>query len=72
MGGERRELFDIELEFWITFVMDEIKLVKQEQAYPFWSFGAELGGYVGMFLGISFMQVHKKENFQFSSFQAHV
>ena len=59
VGGLERELFDIELEFWITFMMDEIKLVKQEQAYPFWSFGAELGGYVGMFLGISFMQVNE-------------
>ena len=26
-------------------------------AYPVWSFGAEVGGYIGMFLGISFMQV---------------
>ena len=36
------------------------RIVLFYQAYPFWSFGAELGGYVGMFLGISFMQVQRK------------
>ena len=42
---------------WITFLSDELKLIREEMAYPFWSFGAEVGSYIGMFLGISFMQV---------------
>ena len=31
--------------------------IKQIQTYPLWSSGAELGGYTGMFLGVSLMQV---------------
>ena len=42
---------------WLTFLSDELKLISQERAYQFWSLGAEVGGYIGMFLGISFMQV---------------
>ena len=49
----------MKLDLWITFLSDELKLINQERAYPFWSFGAEVGGYIGMFLGISFMQVGK-------------
>ena len=45
------------MELKIIFVSEEIKFVYQEKAYPFWSFGAEVGGYVGMFLGYSIMQV---------------
>ena len=55
--GVREILYNIKLDLWITFLSDELKLIKQEIAYPFWSFGAEVGGYIGMFLGISFMQV---------------
>ena len=57
LNGERRTVHDISLDVWVTFLMDEIKLVKQIQTYPLWSFGAELGGYTGMFLGVSLMQV---------------
>ena len=60
--GKNVTLYNIDLEFWIIFLMDEIKLVKQVQAYPLWSFGAELGGYIGMFLGISLMQVKRQHN----------
>ena len=55
--GVMEILYNIKLDLWITFLSDELKLIKQEIAYPFWSFGAEVGGYIGMFLGISFMQV---------------
>ena len=52
-----KTVYDISLDIWVIFLMDEIKLVKQIQTYPLWSFGAELGGYTGMFLGVSLMQV---------------
>ena len=58
VNGERKTVHDISLDVWVIFLMDEIKLVKQIQTYPLWSFGAELGGYTGMFLGVSLMQVH--------------
>ena len=48
---------DIKLELRISFASEDMKFVHQEKAYPFWSFGAEVGGYVGMFLGFSVMQV---------------
>ena len=57
VNGERKTVHDISLDVWVIFLMDEIKLVKQIQTYPLWSFGAELGGYTGMFLGVSLMQV---------------
>ena len=57
VNGVTKKFYKLKLEYWITFLMDEIKLVTQIQAYPLWSFGAELGGYIGMFLGISLMQV---------------
>ena len=57
MNGETKTVHDISLDVWVIFLMDEIKLVKQIQTYPLWSFGAELGGYTGMFLGVSLMQV---------------
>ena len=41
----------------IVFDSEEVKFVYQEKAYPFWSFGAEIGGYVGMFLGYSINQL---------------
>ena len=41
----------------VSYLIDEIKIVKQVQTYPLWSFGAELGGYIGMFLGVSLLQV---------------
>ena len=34
-----------------------ISFLPKEKSYPFWSFLAEVGGYVGMFLGASVMQV---------------
>ena len=55
--GVTERLYNINLDLWITFLSDELKLIRQVIAYPFWSFGAEVGGYIGMFLGISFMQV---------------
>lgn len=57
VNGERKTVHDISLDVWVIFLMDEIKLVKQIQTYPLWSFGAELGGYTGMFLGVSLLQV---------------
>ena len=57
VNGEKKTVHDISLDVWVIFLMDEIKLVKQIQTYPLWSFGAELGGYTGMFLGVSLMQV---------------
>ena len=57
VNGKKKTVHDISLDVWVTFLMDEIKLVKQIQTYPLWSFGAELGGYTGMFLGVSLMQV---------------
>ena len=60
MDGVTARLFNIKLDLWIIFLSDELKLIKQVIAYPFWSFGAEVGGYIGMFLGISFMQVKVK------------
>ena len=50
-------LYDIVLNLVVIFDLEEIKFVYQEKAYPFWSLGAEVGGYVGMFLGYSVMQV---------------
>ena len=50
-------LFHLHPIFFFKFKSDEIKLTTQYQAYPLKSFLAEIGGYVGMFLGISFMQV---------------
>ena len=60
MDGVTARLFNIKLDLWIIFLSDELKLIKQVIAYPFWSFGEEVGGYIGMFLGISFMQVKVK------------
>ena len=57
--GVTERLYNINLDLWITFLSDELKLIRQVIAYPFWSFGAEVGGYIGMFLGISFMQVRE-------------
>ena len=55
--GVTEVLHNVRLVMWVTFLSDELKLITQQRAYPFWSFGAEVGGYIGMFLGISFMQV---------------
>ena len=57
MDGVIKSLFDIGFDLDIIFDSEEIKFVYQERAYPFWSFGAEVGGYVGMFLGYSIIQV---------------
>ena len=51
----------------IIFDSEEIKFVYQEKAYPFWSFGAEVGGYVGMFLGYSIIQVPDLVNTAFGT-----
>ena len=51
------KVYDIELNLVVIFESEEIKFVYQGKAYPFWSFGAEVGGYVGMFLGYSIIQV---------------
>ena len=50
-------LYDIGFNLVVIFDLEEIKFVYQEKAYPFWSLGAEVGGYVGMFLGYSIMQL---------------
>ena len=58
INGKNVTLYYFNPEFWIYFLTDEIKIVSQEQAYTLKSFLAEVGGYIGMFLGISFMQVN--------------
>jgi hypothetical protein len=55
------------MELVIIFDLEEIKFVYQEKAYPFWSFGAEVGGYVGMFLGYSVIQVPDLVNTAFGT-----
>ena len=62
--GETSLLYNIKQDLWVTFQSDELKLITQAEAYPFWSFGAEVGGYIGMFLGVSFMQVGVIQNSQ--------
>ena len=39
VDGVKREYFDIDLKFWMTFLMDEVKLVKQEQVKRRTKFG---------------------------------
>ena len=64
IDGKNETVYSFLSNFWFIFSSDEIKIVTQEQAYPLKSFIAEIGGYIGMFLGISFMQVIiPKENF---------
>ena len=52
-----KRLYNIGFNLVITFDTEEVKFVYQEKAYPFWSFWAEVGGYVGMFLGYSIIQL---------------
>ena len=47
----------VELKLIIRFLPEEVKYVSQKPAYPMWSLGAEIGGYLGMFLGYSLLQV---------------
>ena len=68
VDGVERTLHDIELLFIVIFDSEEIKFVYQEKAYPFWSLGAEVGGYVGMFLGYSIMQLPDLINTAFITF----
>ena len=57
VDGVTKTLYDIGLNLILIFDSEEIKFVYQEKAYPFWSFGAEVSSYVGMFLGYSIIQV---------------
>ena len=41
----------------VKFIPDDLKFVTQQPAYPVWSLGAEIGGYLGMFLGYSLLQL---------------
>ena len=67
VDGVTKTLYDIKMELVIIFDLEEIKFVYQEKAYPFWSFGAEVGGYVGMFLGYSVIQVPDLVNTAFGT-----
>ena len=60
INGKNVTLYHLHPIFFFNFKSDEIKIVTQEQAYPLTSFLAEIGGYIGMFLGISFVQVYKE------------
>ena len=65
IDGKNVTVYDIDLEFWIIFLMDEIKLVKQVQAYPLWSFGAELGWKQDSSPYAFKLKVHKERDVQY-------
>ena len=50
-------LYNINLKLKLKFIPEDLKFVTQQQAYPIWSLGAEIGGYLGMFLGYSLLQL---------------
>ena len=49
--------FKIELELKLSFTTEKLKVVKQYKADTITSLVAEAGGYVGMFLGYSLLQI---------------
>ena len=55
--GVLRVLYNIKLKLTIKFIPEDLKFVTQQPAYPIWSLGAEIGGYLGMFLGYSMLQL---------------
>ena len=55
-GKEYRERFNLTTKIQIHFLTDEFKYISELQAYPAWSFMAEVGGYAGLFIGFSFLQ----------------
>ena len=52
---ERNETHDLAAKIELTFLTDEFKYISELQAYPAWSFMAEVGGYAGLFLGFSIL-----------------
>ena len=57
VGGVVTTFYKISLKMFIKFIPDDLKFVTQQPAYPVWSLGAETGGYLGMFLGYSLLQL---------------
>ena len=47
----------ISVRITINFQSEMIKFLSQHQVYTIGNFGAEVGGYVGMFLGYSLLQL---------------
>ena len=50
-------LYNINLTLKLKFIPEDLKFVTQQRAYPIWSLGAEIDGYLGMFLGYSLLQL---------------
>jgi hypothetical protein len=49
--------YQISLRITINFPSEKIKILSQHQDYTLGNFGAEVGGYVGMLLGYSLLQL---------------
>ena len=54
---ENKSEFPIDLRITINFHSEKIKFTSQHQVNKFSNFGSEVGGYVGMFLGYSLIQM---------------
>ena len=56
MPEEYEKSYNLSARIKIVFKTAEFKYIAEVQAYPAWSFMAEVGGYAGLFLGFSILQ----------------
>ena len=57
LKGKKNEKTNTTGTIKFMFPIQEFRLTEEVQAYPVWSFMAEIGGYAGFFLGFSILQV---------------
>ena len=56
-GSKKKKDKNRSLSLRIYFPSKKLKYVTQRQAYGFGNFGADVGGYIGMFLGYSLLHI---------------